>query len=165
MVDGGDSFLVRFHKDSKEYKASFVGGAPTKDIAVLKLDSLPKDLTPVTIGKSSNLVVGPAFLAIGNPFRLDHTLTTGVVSAPGKKIRGYSNIKIYDMIQTDTSINPGNSGGTLLNSSGQLIGMNTMIFQTQAPLLVSDLLFQWIPSLVSFPNLSSMEKLFSQVLE
>lgn len=128
VVDGGDKFNVRFHKDNKEYKATFVGGAPTKDIAVLKLESMPKDLTPVTIGQSSNLVVGQKALAIGNPFGLDHTLTTGVVSALGRKIRGYSNIKIYDMIQTDTSINPGNSGGPLLNSRGQLIGMNTMIF-------------------------------------
>jgi S1-C subfamily serine protease len=128
VVDGGDKFNVRFHKDNKEYKAVYVGGVREKDIAVLRLESTPKNLTPVTAGKSSNLLVGQKALAIGNPFGLDHTLTTGVISALGRKIRGYSNIKIYDMIQTDTSINPGNSGGPLLNSRGQLIGMNTMIF-------------------------------------
>lgn len=128
VIDRGDTFLVRFHKDSKEYKAKFVGGAPTKDIAVLKLESMPKNLQPITVGKSHNLMVGQKALAIGNPFGLDHTLTTGVVSALGRKIQGYSNIKIYGMIQTDSSINPGNSGGPLLNSRGQLIGMNTMIY-------------------------------------
>lgn len=128
VIDKGDSFKVRFHKDSKEYEAKFVGGEPTKDIAVLKLKEIPSNAQPITVGKSANLVVGQKALAIGNPFGLDHTLTTGVVSALGRKIQGFSNIKIYGMIQTDTSINPGNSGGPLLNSRGQLIGMNTMIY-------------------------------------
>lgn len=128
VVDGGDRFTVRFHKDRKEYKAKFVGGEPAKDIAVLKLETMPDKIFPVEAGSSSALMVGQKALAIGNPFGLDHTLTTGVVSAIGRKIRGYSNIKIYGMIQTDCSINPGNSGGPLYNSRGQLIGMNTMIY-------------------------------------
>ncbi len=128
VIDGGDEFLVTFQKDQTQYEATLVGGEPRKDIAVLKLKKKPKNLTPIKAGVSADLQVGQIVMAIGNPFALDHTLTTGIVSATGRKIDGYGGVKIHDMIQTDASINPGNSGGPLLNSSGELIGMNTMIF-------------------------------------
>ncbi len=113
-------------------KARVIGLEPRKDIAVLKIDApyalkLLKKLTPLAVAKSAKLMVGQKAIAIGNPFGLDHSLTTGVISALGRKVPGIAG-KIYDMIQTDASINPGNSGGPLLDSQGQLIGMNTMIY-------------------------------------
>ncbi|MCP4914197.1 MAG: PDZ domain-containing protein [Oligoflexia bacterium] len=128
VVQGGDSFLISFHKDSKQYKAKFVGGEPKKDIAVLKLIEKPKNLIPLKVGSSKDLQVGQKALAIGNPFGLDHTITSGIISALGRRIKGYAGVTIQGMIQTDCSINPGNSGGPLLDSQGQLIGVNTMIF-------------------------------------
>jgi S1-C subfamily serine protease len=130
VVQGGNSFVVTFHNDPKQYKATIVGATPEKDIAVLKLDEKPAKLVPVVIGASKNLQVGQYSFAIGSPFGLDYTLTTGVVSALGRKIEGIGGVKISDMIQTDAAINMGNSGGPLLNSSAELIGMNTVIFST-----------------------------------
>lgn len=130
VVQGGDSFVVTFHNDSKQYKARVVGIEPKKDIAVLKLEEKPKELKAIPIGTSKNLLVGQMALALGNPFGLDHSLSTGIISALGRKIDGIGGVKIHDMIQTDAAINQGNSGGPLLNSSGELIGMNTMIFST-----------------------------------
>ncbi len=128
VVDGGDSFLITFKNDKKQYRAKFVGADPKKDIAVLKLEELPKDLLAIPVGDSKGLLVGQKTLAIGNPLGLDHTLTTGIVSALERKIQGYGGVSITGMIQTDASINPGNSGGPLLDSQGRLIGINTMIF-------------------------------------
>lgn len=128
VVDGGDSFMISFKDDKKQYRAKFVGGDPKKDIAVLKLQDLPKVLHPITPGESKNLLVGQKTLAIGNPLGLDHTLTTGSISALDRNIKGYAGVSISGMIQTDASINPGNSGGALLDSQGKLIGINTMIF-------------------------------------
>jgi S1-C subfamily serine protease len=130
VVHGGSSFIVTFHHDSKQYKAELVGSEPKKDIAVLKLLEKPSKLTSIAVGSSKELYVGQMSLAIGSPFGLDSTLTTGVISALGRKIEGYGGVKIHDMIQTDAAINMGNSGGPLMNSSGELIGMNTMIFST-----------------------------------
>jgi S1-C subfamily serine protease len=105
-----------------------VGAAPEKDLAVLKIDA-PKDLLqPIPVGKSMNLLVGQPVYAIGNPFGLDQTLTTGIISALGREIESVSGVPIKDVIQTDAAINPGNSGGPLLNSSGELIGVNTAIY-------------------------------------
>lgn len=128
VVQGGSKFMVKLHQDEKEYEAKLVGTEPTKDIAVLKLINPPKKIKAVKVGDSKNLEVGQKAVAIGNPFGLDNTLTQGIVSALGRSITGIGGVKIYDMIQTDTSINPGNSGGPLLNSSGEVIGVNTMIF-------------------------------------
>lgn len=114
---------------SKSVKATVVGVDPDKDVAVLTVDLPPQDigmLRPVRLGTSSDLKVGQAALAIGNPFGLDHTLTTGVVSGLGREVRSPSNRPINNVIQTDAAINPGNSGGPLLDSSGRLIGMNTV---------------------------------------
>lgn len=128
VIQEGDEFTVNFRNDSKPYKAKVVGAEPRKDIAVLKLTEKPKNLIPITSGSSNDLMVGQKTIAIGNPFALDHTMTVGIVSAVDRKITGIGGVKINGMIQTDASINPGNSGGPLLNSSGELIGMNTMIF-------------------------------------
>jgi S1-C subfamily serine protease len=130
VVQGGTTFVVTFHNDPKQYKASIVGTAPDKDIAVLKLEEKPAKLIPIPVGASKDLQVGQHSFAIGSPFGLDYTLTTGVISALGRKIDGIGGVKINDMIQTDAAINMGNSGGPLLNSSANLIGMNTVIFST-----------------------------------
>lgn len=130
VVQGGDNFVITFYNDPKQYRAKLVGTAQEKDIAVLKLEEKPAKLTPIAVGTSKTLLVGQYSFAIGSPFGLDYTLTTGVISALGRKIDGIGGVKINDMIQTDAAINMGNSGGPLLDSSGQLIGMNTVIFST-----------------------------------
>lgn len=130
VVQGGNNFVITFYNDPKQYAAKLVGTAPEKDIAVLKLSEKPAKLSQIAVGNSKNLLVGQYSFAIGSPFGLDYTLTTGVISALGRKIDGIGGVKINDMIQTDAAINMGNSGGPLLDSSGQLIGMNTVIFST-----------------------------------
>ncbi len=113
----------------KSYPAKIVGGEPRKDIAVLKIDAPANELVPVRLpAPDEKLEVGQKTIAIGNPFGLDNTLTIGVISALGREVPGFGEVKIRDMIQTDAAINPGNSGGPLLDSRGLLIGMNTMIF-------------------------------------
>jgi S1-C subfamily serine protease len=114
--------------DQKVYPATLVGSDPFKDIAVLKITATDT-LVPIRrVSAEYELVVGQKTIAIGNPFGLDHTLTTGVVSAMGREVKGIGGVTIREMVQTDAAINPGNSGGPLLDSRGQLIGMNTMIF-------------------------------------
>jgi len=110
-----------------EWDARLVGVAVDKDIAVLKIDAPADQLKPLPMGESDNLLVGQKVFAIGNPFGLDQTLTTGVVSALGREIQSMSGRLIRDVIQTDAAINPGNSGGPLLDSAGRLIGVNTQI--------------------------------------
>ena len=125
---GRTTYTVTLY-NRKSYEAQLVGGEPNKDIAVLKIAAPENELTPIRVLEAGRkLDVGQKTIAIGNPFGLDHTLTTGVVSALGREVEGYGGVSIRDMIQTDASINPGNSGGPLLDSSGALIGMNTMIF-------------------------------------
>ncbi len=125
---GRTSYTVTLY-NRKSYEAKFVGGEPNKDIAVLKIEAPVDELTPIRVlPKGRKLEVGQKAIAIGNPFGLDHTLTTGVVSALDREVNGYGGVTIRDMVQTDASINPGNSGGPLIDSSGLLIGMNTMIF-------------------------------------
>ena len=128
VVHEGDKFVITFHNDKTEYPAVIRGVAPRKDIAVLKLQKVPKNITPITLGTSKDLIVGQKALALGNPFGLDHSISAGIISALGRKIQGIGGVTIEDMIQTDSSINPGNSGGPLLNSQGRIIGLNTMIF-------------------------------------
>ncbi len=113
--------------DGSRHDATYVGGAPDKDLAVLLLAKTPRDLHPIPLGTSADLQVGQAVLAIGNPFGLDQTLTTGVVSALGREIQSATRRRIAGVIQTDAAINPGNSGGPLLDSAGRLIGVNTAI--------------------------------------
>ena len=114
--------------DNSSYPATLVGIAKEKDLAVLKIDAPKESLIPIPVGKSFNLKVGQAVYAIGNPFGLDQTLTTGIISALGREIQSRSRIPIRDVIQTDAAINPGNSGGPLLDSGGYLIGVNTAIY-------------------------------------
>ena len=116
--------------DHTTHKAEVVGLAPEKDLAVLKLLTPPRKLRPIPVGTSADLQVGQQVLAIGNPFGLDQTLTTGVVSALGREIQSATRRRISGVIQTDAAINPGNSGGPLLDSSGRLIGVNTAIQST-----------------------------------
>lgn len=127
VLGGGKKFIVTL-ADQSTYEATVVGVAPSKDLAVLKIDAPRGKLTPISIGRSDNLQVGQSVYAIGNPFGLDQTLTTGIISALGREIESMTRTPIRDVIQTDAAINPGNSGGPLLNSSGQLIGVNTQIY-------------------------------------
>lgn len=113
--------------DRSNWEAEIVGVAPSKDLAVLRIDAPEKLLFPVTPGDSNNLQVGRKVLAIGNPFGLDTTLTVGVISALGREVE-ISGRRIEGLIQTDAAINPGNSGGPLLDSRGELIGVNTLIY-------------------------------------
>jgi S1-C subfamily serine protease len=114
--------------DGSTWKGILVGTAPDKDIAVLKISAPTGKLQPITVGESKNLRVGQKVFAIGNPFGLDQTMTTGIVSALGREIDSVSGRTIRNVIQTDAAINPGNSGGPLLDSAGRLIGINTAIF-------------------------------------
>lgn len=115
--------------DQSTYEAKVVGYDQDKDVAVLRIDA-PKDkLRPIPVGTSTDLLVGQKVFAIGNPFGLDHTLTTGVISGLRREISSAATGRpIQDVIQTDAAINPGNSGGPLLDSSGSLIGINTAIY-------------------------------------
>jgi S1-C subfamily serine protease len=113
--------------DQATYDAVVVGVEPKKDIAVLRITSKTQ-LRPLPVGTSHDLRVGQSVFAIGNPFGLDQTLTTGVISALGREIQSVDNVPIRDVIQTDAAINPGNSGGPLLDISGRLIGVNTAIY-------------------------------------
>ena len=114
--------------DGRDYKAKLVGVSPTHDIAVLKIDIGKKSPPPVPLGTSDDLRVGQKVFAIGNPFGLDWTLTTGIVSALDRSLTTEGGSNVEHLIQTDAAINPGNSGGPLLDSAGRLIGMNTAIY-------------------------------------
>lgn len=113
--------------DGSKWPAKLVGTDPDTDLAVLKINAPPEKLKPLSFGDSKKLQVGQKVLAIGNPFGLGLTLTTGIISSLGRTIRSEVGTTIEDVIQTDASINPGNSGGPLLNSEGEIIGVNTAI--------------------------------------
>jgi len=110
------------------YQATLVGEAPDHDLAVLRIAAPREKLVPLRIGTSRDIQVGQAVYAIGNPFGLDYTLTTGIVSALGRRIQSITRRPIDGVIQTDAAINPGNSGGPLLDSAGRLIGVTTAIY-------------------------------------
>ncbi len=114
--------------DGKDYPATLIGVSSTHDIAVLQIRIPAKSAVPIPIGTSHDLQVGQKVYAIGNPFGLDWTLTTGIVSALDRSLTGESGALIQHLVQTDAAINPGNSGGPLLDSAGRLIGMNTAIY-------------------------------------
>jgi S1-C subfamily serine protease len=116
-------------QDHRNFEAKVVGVEPRKDIAVLQIQAPKEALIPIQVAeKLPHLEVGQKAIAIGNPFGFDQTLTTGVISAIGREMQGIGGVSIRDMVQTDAAINPGNSGGPLLDSTGRLIGMNTMIY-------------------------------------
>ena len=114
--------------DNTVWRAEIVGAAPDKDLAVLRIDAPREKLRALAIGTSADLQVGQKVFAIGNPFGLDQTLTTGVISGLGREIQSMTRRPIQGVIQTDAAINPGNSGGPLLDSAGRLIGVNTAIY-------------------------------------
>jgi S1-C subfamily serine protease len=140
IIDTKGHILTNYHvvKDAQEIsvtladgvdrKGKIVGVDPENDLAVIQFDPRGEHLTSIPFGSSSGLRVGQKVLAIGNPFGLDRTLTTGIISGLGRPVKTDSGMVIREMIQTDASINPGNSGGPLLNSRGEMIGVNTMIF-------------------------------------
>jgi S1-C subfamily serine protease len=127
VIEDADTAHVAL-ADHSTWPAQLVGVAPSKDIAVLKIEAPPEKLHPLPVGTSSDLEVGQEALAIGNPFGLDHTLTTGVISALGRELGTPDGRVVKNVIQTDAAINPGNSGGPLLDSSGRLIGVTTAIY-------------------------------------
>ncbi len=126
VVQDADSAKVTLGQT--EYPARVVGFARDQDLAVLKINAPREKLVPIRVGTSARLQVGQKVFAIGNPFGLDYSLTSGIVSALGRTIQSASNATIFDVIQTDAAINPGNSGGPLLDSGGRLIGVNTAIY-------------------------------------
>ena len=126
VIQGANGAKVTL-ADQTTYDASLVGAFPDRDLAVLRIEA-PKDkLPPIAVGSSRDLIVGQRVYAIGNPFGLDQTLTTGIVSALNREIESFNQRTIRGVIQTDAAINPGNSGGPLLDSAGRLIGVNTQI--------------------------------------
>ena len=127
VIQGADAARVTL-ADQTSWEAKLVGAAPEKDLAVLHIDAPADHLHALPMGAASELLVGQQVFAIGNPFGLDHTLTTGVISALGREIGSVADVPIRDVIQTDAAINPGNSGGPLLDSSGRLIGVATAIY-------------------------------------
>ncbi|NIB42907.1 trypsin-like serine protease [Pseudomaricurvus alkylphenolicus] len=127
VIEKANKITITMH-DQSHWPAEVVGIAPSKDLAVLRIKA-PKDkLQPLPLGDSGKLTVGNKVLAIGNPFGLDTTLTVGVVSALEREIKSSNQRTIRNVIQTDAAINPGNSGGPLINSNGELIGINTAIY-------------------------------------
>lgn len=126
VIENASSASIRFN-DGKNYQASLVGASAEHDIAVLKIASFLDKRKALKIGTSSDLKVGQKVFAIGNPFGLDYTLTSGIISALNRSLQD-ENFIIENLIQTDAAINPGNSGGPLLDSSGRLIGVNTAIY-------------------------------------
>jgi S1-C subfamily serine protease len=127
VVEGVQSAQVRLW-DQRSFQGVLVGASPEHDIAVLRIDVPMSRPLPVTIGTSHDLRVGQKVLAIGNPFGLDYTLTTGVISALDRTIQAEDGQPIERLIQTDAAINPGNSGGPLIDSAGRVIGVNTAIY-------------------------------------
>lgn len=127
VVQGGSQAIVKL-ADGRDFEAEFVGGSATHDIAVLRIKTPQNAPLPIPVGSSNDVQVGQKVFAIGNPFGLDWTLTTGIVSALDRSLSGEDGRVIQHLIQTDAAINPGNSGGPLLDSAGRLIGMNTAIF-------------------------------------
>lgn len=127
VIQNADAAQVTL-ADQSNWKARVVGVAPDKDLAVLRIDAPANRLQPIPIGTSKDLQVGQSVFAIGNPFGLDQTLTTGVISALNREIESVTRRPIQSVIQSDAAINPGNSGGPLLDSAGRLIGVNTAIY-------------------------------------
>ena len=126
VVEGAREIQVTLY-DGKNYDARLVGKDATSDVAVLKIDAPASSLFPVTFGDSAHLKVGQKVFALGNPFGLERTLTTGIVSSLNRTLPGRNNRSLKNIIQIDAAINPGNSGGPLLDSHSRLIGMNTAI--------------------------------------
>ena len=164
-VVNGSSLLEVTLADGSRWEARLVGSSPRNDLAVIKIDAPPKKLEPLPLGSAKDLRVGQKVLAVGNPFGLGQTLTTGTISSLGHDVRISSDAVIRDVIQSDAAINPGNSGGPLINSEGEVIGINTAIFSPTGSsvgisfAIPADTVRRIMPGLVSI-----WPKLFSWIL-
>jgi putative serine protease PepD len=127
VVQGSSQLEVTL-ADGSRWQASVVGTSPSNDLAVIKIEAPSEELKPLQLGSSASLRVGQKVLAVGNPFGLGQTLTTGTISSLGRDVRISQDVVIENVIQADAAINPGNSGGPLINSDGEIIGINTAIF-------------------------------------
>jgi len=140
IIDAQGHIVTNFHvvrnaqqlevtlPDKTKHDAKVIGADPNNDLAVIQINAPNEQFTPIPLGTSAGLLVGQKVLAIGNPYGLERTLTTGIISSLGRSIQAENGRVIEDIIQTDAAINPGNSGGPLLNSAGEIIGINTAIF-------------------------------------
>ncbi|HEX8754356.1 MAG TPA: trypsin-like peptidase domain-containing protein [Solirubrobacterales bacterium] len=127
VIEGASKVTVKLGESNKTYTAEVVGADPGSDLALLKVNAPSSELHPLTLGHSSEVEVGDPVVAIGNPFGLDRTVTSGIVSALQRQIQSPNGFSIDNVIQTDAAINPGNSGGPLINSEGEVIGINSQI--------------------------------------
>jgi S1-C subfamily serine protease len=127
VIEGASKVTVKLGESNKTYTATVVGADPGSDLALLKVDAPASELHPLTLGHSSEVEVGDPVVAIGNPFGLDRTVTSGIVSALQRQIQSPNGFSIDNVIQTDAAINPGNSGGPLINAEGEVIGINSQI--------------------------------------
>ncbi len=127
VVEGAEGVEVKLGSSETSYEAEVVGTDPATDVALLKVDAPVDSLHPLSLGDSSKIEVGDPVVAIGNPFGLDRTVTSGIVSALQRQIQAPNGFSISHVIQTDAAINPGNSGGPLIDASGSVIGINSQI--------------------------------------
>jgi S1-C subfamily serine protease len=127
VVEGAEKITVKLGESEKTHSAEVIGADPGTDIALLKVDAPAKELHPLTLGHSGEVEVGDPVVAIGNPFGLDRTVTSGIVSALQRQIQAPNGFSINHVIQTDAAINPGNSGGPLIDAGGEVIGINSQI--------------------------------------
>jgi putative serine protease PepD len=127
VIDGANKIEVKLGASETSYTGTVVGTDPATDLALLKVDAPADQLHPLTLGSSSRMEVGDPVVAIGNPFGLDRTVTSGIVSALQRQIQAPNGFSISNVIQTDAAINPGNSGGPLINAEGEVIGINSQI--------------------------------------
>jgi len=127
VIEGASKVEVKLGSSDTEHEAEVVGADPATDVALLKVDAPASEEHPLSLGDSSKVQVGDPVVAIGNPFGLDRTVTAGIVSALQRQIQAPNGFSISHVIQTDAAINPGNSGGPLINSAGQVIGINSQI--------------------------------------
>jgi S1-C subfamily serine protease len=127
VVEGATNVSVKLGDSEQSFEAEVVGNDPGTDIALLKVDAPEKEFHPLQLGRSADLEVGDPVVAIGNPFGLDRTVTSGIVSALQRNIQAPNGFSISHVIQTDAAINPGNSGGPLINAAGEVIGINAQI--------------------------------------
>ncbi|MGQ9754053.1 MAG: S1C family serine protease [Thermaceae bacterium] len=175
VVEGAAQITVKFHNDPKAYQAKVVGSAPPLDLALLKVEAPKEKLLPLVLGDSDQILVGQKAIAMGNPFGLEFTVTQGIVSAirenPGAV--GDESGLVPQVIQTDAAINPGNSGGPLLNSRGEVIGINTAILTPTGQFgaaqfagvgfaLPINLVKQVLPELKAGKNLSAQDLIRSR---
>ncbi len=154
VIQGAERIQVRMD-DGEALEATYVGGTEDYDLAVIRLRSVPASVAPIPVGRSDDLKVGQAVFAIGNPFGLSRTLTTGVISALDRRLPTAAGREVDGVIQTDAAINPGNSGGPLIDSAGRLIGINTAIISQSGSFagigfaVPVDVVNQIVPQLIS----------------